>query len=107
MLAKIDLFQNFIIEIFKNVNLETRDFLDIFIIAFLIYVAIKLLRETHSASVFIGVLTLLALYGFALLFDLSLTSLILRSFFGIFLIIIAVIFQRELRRFFSIFGFLG
>jgi len=108
MLAKVEFFSNFFGDILKSViNLSSRDFLDIFIIALLIYIAIKLLRETHSISVVAGFLTLLGFYGLALLFDLPLTSLVLRSFFGVFLIIIAIVFQRELRRFFSTFGFLG
>ncbi len=108
MLAKVTFFNDFFADTLKSViNLGSRDFLDIFIIALLIFIAIKLLRETHSISVFAGVLTLLGFYGLALLFDLPLTSLVLRSFFGVFLIIIAIVFQRELRRFFSTFGFLG
>ncbi len=108
MLAKIDFFYNFFGNILQSgVKLEGRDFFDILIIAFLIYVGIKLIRETHSIPAAIGVLTLLGFYGVALLFDLPLTSLVFRSFFGFFLIIIAIIFQRELRRFFSAFGFLG
>lgn len=106
MLAKIDIFYNLGVFV-KNFSLSGRDFFDILIMAFLIYLAVKLLREAHSVSVFIGILTLLGLYGIALLFDLSLTSLTLQSFFGVFLIIIAIIFQGELRRFFSTFGFLG
>ena len=108
MLTKVTFFSNFFKDIFKSVpTLDSLNFLDIFIIALLIYITIKLLRETHSISVVAGVLTLLGFYGLALLFDLPLTSLVLRSFFGVFLIIIAIIFQRELRRFFSTFGFLG
>jgi len=108
MLAKITFFNDFFADIFKSViNLNSRDFFDLFIIALLIYIVIKLLRETHSISVVAGFLTLLGFYGLALLFDLPLTSLVLRSFFGVFLIIIAIVFQRELRRFFSTFGFLG
>jgi len=108
MLTKVTFFSNFFEDIFKRVTtLSSLNFLDIFIIALLIYITIKLLRETHSISVVAGVLTLLGFYGLALLFDLPLTSLVLRSFFGVFLIIIAIIFQRELRRFFSTFGFLG
>jgi len=108
MLAKVTFFSNFFKDIFKSVpTLDSLNFLDIFIIALLIYITIKLLRETHSISVVAGVLMLLGFYGLALLFDLPLTSLVLRSFFGVFLIIIAIIFQRELRRFFSTFGFLG
>lgn len=106
MLAKIDLFNNLGIFI-KNFSLSGHDFFDILVIGFLIYLIIRLLRETHSTSVLIGILTLLSLYGVALLFDLPLTSLILQSFFGVFFIIIAVVFQRELRRFFSAFGFWG
>lgn len=104
MLAKIDIFNNLVI---RNFNLSGRDFFDILIIAFLIFLIIKLLRETHSISVVIGVLTLLGLYGAALIFDLPLTSLILQSFFGVFFIVVAILFQRELRRFFSTFGFSG
>jgi len=108
MLTKVTFFSNFFEDIFKSVTtLSSLNFLDIFIIALLIYITIKLLRETHSISVVAGVLMLLGFYGLALLFDLPLTSLVLRSFFGVFLIIIAIIFQRELRRFFSTFGFLG
>ena len=108
MLTKVTFFSNFFKDIFKSVpTLDSLNFLDIFIIALLIYITIKLLRETHSISVVAGVLMLLGFYGLALLFDLPLTSLVLRSFFGVFLIIIAIIFQRELRRFFSTFGFLG
>ena len=108
MLTKVTFFSNFFEDIFKSVTtLSSLNFLDIFIIALLIYITIKLLRETHSISVVAGVLMLLGFYGLALLFDLPLTSLVLHSFFGVFLIIIAIIFQRELRRFFSTFGFLG
>lgn len=108
MLAKVDFFTNFFKIVFQSaVNLESRDFFDILIIAFLIYLVIELIRETHSVPVVAGVLTLLGFYGFAVFFDLALTSLVLRSFFSIFLIIIAIIFQRELRRFFSTFGLVG
>ena len=106
MLAKVDFLKNIWEVALKSPNLESRDFLDIFIIAFLIFFVIKLLRETHSVSVVAGVFTLLGLYGIAIIFDLSLTNLVLRSVFGAFLIIIAIIFQKELRRFFSSFGFL-
>ncbi len=106
MLAKVDFLKNIWEAALKSPNLESRDFLDIFIIAFLIFFVIKLLRETHSVSVVAGVFTLLGLYGIAIIFDLSLTNLVLRSVFGAFLIIIAIIFQKELRRFFSSFGFL-
>ncbi|MEK7086637.1 MAG: diadenylate cyclase [Patescibacteria group bacterium] len=85
----------------------SRDIIDLLIIAFFVYVVIRLLKETHSISVVIGILILAIFYGVALIFDLAFTILVLRSFFSVFLIIVAIIFQRELRRFFSFFGFLG
>lgn len=108
MVSIIDFLNNFARgNILKNMNFATRDFIDIFIIALLIYVLIRILRGTHSISVVVGFLVLAAIYGLALIFDLPLTSFILKSFFGIFIIVIAIVFQRELRRFFSSFGFLG
>lgn len=88
-------------------NFVDRDVIDLLIIAFFVYVVIRLLKETHSISVVVGILILAVFYGIALIFDLAFTILVLRSFFSVFLIIIAIIFQRELRRFFSFFGFLG
>lgn len=104
MTAQIN-FYNLWQSLFQSVNFESRNLFDVLIISFLIFLAIKFLRETHSLPVMIGVLTLFVFYGFALLFDLSLTILVFRSIFGIFLVLVAIIFQRELRRFFSTFGF--
>lgn len=90
---------------FSSIQFGFRDLFDILLIAILIYVVIRIFRETHSLPAVIGVMSIVLLYGVALIFDLPLTRLILRSFFGFFLVFIAVIFQRELRRFFSSFGF--
>lgn len=88
-------------------NFSLRDGIDTLIVAFLVYVVLSLLRETRSVSVVSGVLTLCALYGIALIFDLQVTAAIFRLFFSTFLIILAVVFQRELRRLFSFFSFSG
>lgn len=86
-------------------HLFIRDILDIFGIAILIYVCIRLLRETHSTPVVIGVITISFFYLVARFLGLPLTESVLRTFLSTFLVVLAVVFQRELRRFFSFFGF--
>jgi uncharacterized protein (TIGR00159 family) len=53
----------------------------------------------------IGILALALLYGASNVFNLPLTHLVLHAFFGFFIIFIAIIFQRELRRLLSFVGF--
>ncbi|MDX1608389.1 MAG: diadenylate cyclase [Candidatus Spechtbacterales bacterium] len=83
-------------------NIYLTDILDIIIIAILIYVALFFLKQTRSLLAFIGVGVLLGLYVIAKFFGLFLTSIALQSFFSVFLIILAVVFQEELRRFFEL-----
>ncbi len=90
---------------FKNVSLGVNDWIDFFIIAVLIYVVIRVLSETHSLSVAAGIFGLGVLYAASIVFNLPLTHLVLQSLFGVILIFIAIIFQRELRRLFSFVGF--
>jgi uncharacterized protein (TIGR00159 family) len=84
---------------------QVKDLIDLLIITALMYVLLRLLKETHSTSVVVGVVMIASLYGLATVFHLQLTTIILKSFFSTFLVILAVVFQRELRRFFSFFSF--
>ena len=90
-----------------NLTFTGMDVLDILFIAFLAYMAMQLLRETRSASVVVGVLSVVVIYLVAGALDLPLTHYVLQIFVGGFFILIAIVFQRELRRFFSSFGFFG
>jgi diadenylate cyclase len=90
---------------FKNLSLGVNDWIDFLIITILIYIVIRVLSETHSLSVAIGILSLSALYAASAVFNLPLTHLVLQTLFGILLIFIAIIFQKELRRLFSFVGF--
>ncbi len=85
--------------------LSLRNGVDVVVIALLIYIGLRLLLETHSWPMLVGILALAALYGASNIFNLPLTHLILRAFFGFFIIFIAIIFQRELRRLLSFVGF--
>ena len=82
-------------------NIYIADFIDVAIIALLIYSAIILFKQTRSLPALIGIGMLIALYAAAQVFNLYLTSLALQIFFGAFLVVLVVIFQQELRRFFE------
>lgn len=86
-------------------NVSVNNWIDILVIASMLYIVLRLLLEAHSLSVAIGVLALGGLYWASFLFNLPLTNLFLKTFFGFFIIFIAIIFQRELRRLFSFVGF--
>ena len=67
-------------------NIYIADFVDVAIIALLIYSAIVLFKQTRSLPIFIGIGMLIALYAIAQVFNLYLTSLALQAFFGVFLV---------------------
>jgi diadenylate cyclase len=82
-------------------SFRIQDFLDILIISVLIYVAFIWFKNTASRFVFVGISLLGAIYIFARLFHLYLTSMVLQGFFAILLIALVVIFQEDIRRFFE------
>lgn len=77
------------------------DVIDILLVTTLVYAAIVLVRQTQAALVAIGILMLGALYIAARALDLRLTAWIFQGFFAVFLVIIVVIFQEELRQLFE------
>ena len=90
---------------FNILSLGVNDWIDIIVIAVMAYIVLRLLFEARSLSVAIGLFALGILYWASGFFVLPLTHLLLKTFFGFFIIFIAIIFQRELRRLFSFVGF--
>ena len=88
-------------------NLYITDFLDIIIIAILIYSLFIFFRNTRTYMIFLGMAIALSLYVVARYFNLYLTSLTLRYFAGVSVIVFAIIFQSEIRKYFEILGLLG
>lgn len=82
-------------------NFQLRDALDIVIVGFLIYGFLLLLQRTHSRVIINGISILLGIYLIARYFDLYLTSILFQAFFTFFVVILVVIFQKELRNFFE------
>lgn len=75
--------------------------LDIVIVALIAYYAILFLRRTHSTWVFRGSIVLAVVALVILRLDLPLAHILLRGFLSVFLIVLVVVFQRELRTFFE------
>jgi diadenylate cyclase len=77
------------------------DIIDILVVGVLLYTAMAWVRRTRAAFVLRGMFVLAVIYLIARQFDLQLTAWIFQGFFAIFLIVVVVIFQEELRQIFE------
>jgi len=83
------------------------DIADIGIIALFIYLILVWIKKARVRFIFIGMIMMGVLYMVARLFGLYLTTVALQAFFAVAIIMIAIIFQDDLRHFFeriAIFG---
>lgn len=81
---------------FNTVHLN--DLADIAIVAFIIYNAIKLVRETRAETLVKGILILIVMAALANYFDLKTFKYIMTNVFQIGLLALLIVFQPELRR---------
>ena len=84
-----------------EVGLSLVDVLDVGIVSGLCWVAIAWVREARARVALGGVAIVTALYGVATLVDLRLTTAILQGFIAIAALVLVVVFQDDLRRFFE------
>src|SRR5215510_10333788 len=77
------------------------EIVDIIFVAVLLYTAIVWLQRTRAAFVVRGIIILGVVYIVARYLDLQMTAWIFQGFFAVFLIMIVVIFQEELRQMFE------
>ncbi len=82
-------------------DIRLLDVVDILLVTSLVYTAFAWLRRTQAALVAFGIVILGAIYIVARALDLRLMTWIFQGFFAIFLVIIVVIFQEELRQLFE------
>lgn len=87
---------NSILSIIKTIQL--RDIVDILAIALLIFGMFKLIQETRAVQLLKGVIMLLVVYFLSSLFGLVMLSSLLRTFFEAAVVVIAIIFQPEIRK---------
>ncbi len=75
------------------------DFLDICLLAFIIYYLINLIRDTRAYQAAIGLLVVGLIYIFTVVGKLSVSNRVIRTFINYVIIAIIVLFQAEIRRF--------
>lgn len=75
-----------------------KDALDILVVTFIIYSAVKLVRETRAGQLVKGLLILVAVYLMAWYLDLTMLNGLLNYFFQFTVVAFLVIFQPEIRR---------
>ena len=93
--SRLEIF-NSILSIIKTIQL--RDIVDILAIALLIFGLFKLIQETRAVQLLKGVIMLLIVYFLSSLFGLVMLSSLLRTFFEAAVVVIASIFQPEIRK---------
>lgn len=74
------------------------DLIDIIVIAFLVYKGIEFLRENRAGQLFKGIVFLLIAYLFADWCDLVMVRMLLSVIMNSAIVVLAVVFQPELRR---------
>ena len=80
---------------------------DVLIVAVFVYYVLALIRGTRAVQLLLGVVVLVAIYGVAVVAQLTLTTLILQALSVAALVALPVIFQPELRRALGQLGRLG
>lgn len=80
------------------VNINPFDVIDIIIVAFLIYELILLVRHTRAQQLAMGILILLLSYAIATAAQLRTLQFVLQAVMNVGIVVLAVIFQPELRR---------
>ena len=80
------------------------EIIDISLVAILIYQLYKLIKGTVAINIFIGLSAIYLLWKLVSAFHLQLLSEILGQFIGFGVIILAIVFQQELRKFLMMIG---
>lgn len=81
-----------------SLSFRIRDFLDIFLVAFVIYQCIKIIRDSRAFQLAKGLLFLGIIYLLVYVFDMQASSYILQLLFANIFIILVVVFQQEIRQ---------
>jgi len=80
------------------------DFVDIFLVALLMYQLYKLIRGTVGMSIFIAILAFYIIWLVVKSFHMELLTNILGQFVGVGVLALIIVFQQEIRRFLIIIG---
>lgn len=87
---------NSILSVFKTIRFN--DVIDILVVAFIIFSLFRLVRETRAEQLLKGVIILLAVYIVSMLFGLTMMMGLMRLLFEFSVLIVAIVFQPEIRK---------
>ncbi|MCD8210777.1 MAG: TIGR00159 family protein, partial [Prevotella sp.] len=77
-----------------------KDFIDIFCVALMLYYIYRLMRESRSLNVFIGIMVFIVIWVFvSQILEMRLLGSIMDKLVSVGVIAIIVIFQNEIRKF--------
>jgi len=95
MLNNITDFLNKVLSVFSTFGIS--DFFDIVLVAVIIYLCVRIIRETRAMQLAKGIIFLVVIYLIVNLFNMEASTYIFKSIFTNILLIIAVLFAPELR----------
>ncbi|MDE6155139.1 MAG: diadenylate cyclase, partial [Eubacterium sp.] len=96
MMSHINDLLNKILSVFSTFSIS--DFLDIVVVAIVIYICIRIIRESRALQLVKGLIYLAVVYGIVNLLDMEASSFIFKSIFSNILIILVILFAPEMRK---------
>lgn len=98
-MGRLNDFMDYIQMIWQNLSaINISDVVDIAVVSFLIYQVVKLVRETSSARIIRGVIILIAAMWISNILQLTMVNYLFRAVLTWGIVVIAIVFQPELRR---------
>lgn len=85
-------------------DFKITDFLDILLVAILLYYIYKLVRGTAAVNIFLGIVFIWAFWKFTQLLGMKMISSVVGGFMQVGLIALIVVFQQEIRKFLLMIG---
>lgn len=98
-MGRLNNYMDYIQMIWQNLSaINISDAVDIAVVSFLIYQVVKLVRETSSARIIRGVIILIAAMWLSNIMQLTMVNYLFRAILTWGIVVIAIVFQPELRR---------
>lgn len=95
MLNSLNDFFNQIVSVFSTFRFT--DFLDIAMVTVIIYICVRIIRETRAMQLVKGIIFIAAIYLIVNLLNMEASSIIFKQIFGNIILIVAILFAPEIR----------
>jgi len=92
------------LEIFNDLNFGIVDFIDVILVALLLYYVYKLVKGTVAINIFIGIVIIYIIWKLTQALQMQLLSNILGGFISVGMFALIVVFQQEIRKFLLMIG---